>query len=396
MKKDNTFTDVLRFLSNRIFILTVLVGVLFYVLIARLFELQIVHGERFLHEFEASIEREVVLPAHRGTIYDAFGRPLAVNHFVYNLKLDPSILVSDAERNNMVYNLLEVLRQNEETFIDDFPISQHEPFEFTFTSDDEDIRQRRENRWKQDMGLRLDLTADEAFNALRSRFRLGEGSDFEHFSNTELRDMVAMRSRIFMTRYNRLTPITIAENVSLETVTAVVEDSNTFRSLVASTDALRYYPQGIYMAHILGYVGNVPAEHPDIPNLIELGFNINDYRIGRTGIEASFENNLRGTNGSESVLVSINGRRVESLPETRVEPAPGDSVFLTIDTALQQKTFRILEEMLTEILIFRLTSNTSDDRITPTELLSSFVRANNLSVRDIFESEIGSHSYALR
>ena len=88
----NKFQEKIQeFSKNRIFLLLCSITVLFSILIFRLFLLQIIHGEEYEQKLTTSILREVKLPASRGTIYDRYGRPLAVNHVAYSIQIDNSI-----------------------------------------------------------------------------------------------------------------------------------------------------------------------------------------------------------------------------------------------------------------------------------------------------------------
>jgi penicillin-binding protein 2 len=102
----------------------------------------------------------------------------------------------------------------------------------------------------------------------------------------------------------------------------------------------RHYPHEQLAAHLLGYVNELtPAE---LEERAELGYRIGD-QIGRRGVEQSFEEELRGVDGRETVVVDSKGRSqgssfAEELQREvgeREPPRPGDRVTLTIDYDLQ-------------------------------------------------------------
>jgi len=393
---------ITAFFTNRLLLLFVGVCIMFYVLTVELFSLQIIDGERHLEQLSTNIAREVNLVAQRGNIYDRLGRPLAVNQFSYSVKINPSILPSSSELNDIILDFVQLLRENDESYIDTFPISigetvMGEAFEFTF-HDDPDLR--RQVRWIDTemvlLGSRgtpeeraqraAQMNAEEAFMLLRERFGIDE-----YVSNEDARDIIAIRIMIWNVRYRSYQLVEVAGDVGLNTVTRIKEEPERFRGLDVQKTSSRYYPMGRYLAHIVGHVGLINDE--EFERMAHLGYSRNDI-IGKTGMELSFESNLRGTDGSLSVVVTPLGRRVADIEESRVEPKQGDNIFLTIDAELQRQTYHLIEEILAEIIIGRMTSFSPNvQSITAREVLSSFVAANNLSPREIFESEHGSASF---
>ncbi len=103
-------------------------------------------------------------------------------------------------------------------------------------------------------------------------------------------------------------------------------------------EELRYYPQGKLAGHLLGYIGPIPerlaAEYR------EKGYPP-DARIGITGLEKTYEEELRGRDGGLVVEVDAMGRRTRLLREE--EPSPGADLVTTVNAAVQ----RAAEEGLT-------------------------------------------------
>ena len=93
----------------------------------------------------------------------------------------------------------------------------------------------------------------------------------------------------------------------------------------------RKYLPGAAMGHVVGYVGNVEKVSADDGAVMRLP----GMRIGKTGIESSFENDLRGTGGTQKIEVDARGRIVRTLEA--VEPRAGQDVILSIDAVLQRK-----------------------------------------------------------
>ena len=99
-------------------------------------------------------------------------------------------------------------------------------------------------------------------------------------------------------------------------------------------EPLRHYPHGSLAAHLLGYAGEI--SDPELAQLQEQGYRAGDL-IGRTGVEASYEQYLRGSDGAEFVVVNATGKRVATLTEGPPRlPVPGHDLVLTLDLKVQQ------------------------------------------------------------
>ncbi len=126
------------------------------------------------------------------------------------------------------------------------------------------------------------------------------------------------------------TPARIAHDISFSNVVRVAERLNELPGIEISVNPVRYYPGGSRACHLLGYVGNVPPEHP---RLLSRDYSIHD-RVGVTGIERVCEDLLHGRNGKKTVQVDHASHYVETLEQ--LPPVPGHDVILTIDATLQE------------------------------------------------------------
>jgi penicillin-binding protein 2 len=100
----------------------------------------------------------------------------------------------------------------------------------------------------------------------------------------------------------------------------------------------RLYPRNGFMAHLIGYVGEVTDDMLNQPQF-EL-YNPGDV-VGVSGVERQYNNVLMGTNGARRALVNSHGREVGLLGET--DAIPGKQLKLTLDIDLQIAAEEALE-----------------------------------------------------
>ena len=108
-------------------ILLVCMGVFVY----RLVDWQLINGEQYLQQADATYVSTVNLSAARGEIVDTNGEPLAVNKTGYNVTFDQTYLDSD-NQNDVIQNLIHLLDQRNEPWVDELPIVINDKGEYEF------------------------------------------------------------------------------------------------------------------------------------------------------------------------------------------------------------------------------------------------------------------------
>jgi penicillin-binding protein 2 len=137
-------------------------------------------------------------------------------------------------------------------------------------------------------------------------------------------------------------PVLVREGLDWEEVTAVAVHSPHLPGVVLDSTLLRAYPQGEVLAHVLGYVGpaNKDEQAVDPDPLLRLP----EFRIGKNGIEQSYDQQLRGRAGRRRVEVNAIGREIRELD--RDDGEPGQDVRLSLDMELQQFCYERLSAEL--------------------------------------------------
>ena len=113
----------------------------------------------------------------------------------------------------------------------------------------------------------------------------------------------------------------------------ILEEQHTrLPGVVVQFTPVREYPVGLLFGQLLGYTGPIPPSQVDAR--VASGYGPDEF-IGLSGVESSFEDELRGTSGRQQVEVDAMGR-VTNVIETLAPTIPGANVVLTIDGSLQE------------------------------------------------------------
>jgi penicillin-binding protein 2 len=138
---------------------------------------------------------------------------------------------------------------------------------------------------------------------------------------------------------SRFDPVRIASDVPEKTARLVSESTEELPGVDVAVETRRQYPDGPLLAHILGYTG--PIDGGTYTQLKGDGY-LQDDMLGKAGIEATFEEELRGSYGSELVERDGTGRDIQVLRTTR-EAVPGASLTLTIDRTIQKEATQAMK-----------------------------------------------------
>jgi penicillin-binding protein 2 len=139
------------------------------------------------------------------------------------------------------------------------------------------------------------------------------------------------RARILkeVRRRRPFVPVTVLDNLSWHDVSRLEVNAPALPGVAIEMGQTRRYPFGEPMTQILGYVAAVAEHELSGDPLLELP----GFRIGKTGMERRFDDELRGTAGTSQVEVNAVGRVIREL--SRDEGKPGRELVLSVDAGLQ-------------------------------------------------------------
>jgi penicillin-binding protein 2 len=268
----------------RLVVIQVMVLSLFVTLFARLWYLQVVGGETYQAAAQENAVRDVEIPAPRGLIVDAEGRPLVANRTSWVVTVDRAVTdrLGDSTRRAVMTRLADTL------------------------------------------GLPVDVLE-------RRTLRCGEPG--------------AAKPPVCWNG-SRYAPIPVAEDVSERLAATLLEQSEDYPGITAEAHKVRAYPSpfGVNAAHVLGYIS--PITEDEVEAAEQAGNHRLTPRslVGRAGLEKQYDRFLRGHAGVREVVVDSMGRVLGEQSETT--PKPGATLVTSIDAKVQSVAERQLEQTI--------------------------------------------------
>lgn len=278
----------------KITIFRIIVVLLFSLLALQTWRLQIVQGEESRQRANRNRFRLVSIPAPRGVIYDRQGKLLVRNIPSFTVSVVPADLPLDKEE-EVIQRLASLLEMPVESRLDSEPSS---------------------------------LSQSPHLLALERGLRAG------------IRDLIEEG------RKTPFAPVILAHDVPREVAFLIEEEHLDLPGVLVQIEAQREYIGGPLLSHIIGYVGPIPEEEAE--SYLEgpgSDYEPNDL-VGLTGVELTFEEELRGKKGRKHAEVDVAGREVRTVG-TAMDPQPGYNLILTIDLDLQKEATEALQEGMT-------------------------------------------------
>lgn len=356
-------------LNTRIVLLLIVVILMAALLLQRLFYLQIVQGETYQNNFFLSIRKERTLKSSRGSIYDRNGKPIAYNELSYCVTFEDNGSYSSTHEKNLalnstLYHVIKIVEEQGDSVIDSFKIALSDDGTWEYTASGFTL-----NRFKADIfgqayindlsSEELNMSAEDLmallcgvkyYGILDPKITAAERKQYDlpdSYTDKELLQLVTLRAAIAAYSFQRYQSVTIAKDVSEETVARIMENAASFQGIDISEEYRRVYADAEYIAPLIGYTGQISAEELESLSEKNDSYDATDI-VGKTGLESVLETTLQGDKGSEVLYVDNVGRTLEV--ESRVEPQAGSDVYLTIDLDLQKAAYQILEQYIAGIV----------------------------------------------
>jgi penicillin-binding protein 2 len=151
-----------------------------------------------------------------------------------------------------------------------------------------------------------------------------------------------LERRMNSDQYDRLRPVPVADDVSEADAIRISEHLEDFPGVEIDLVPVRTYPYGETAAHVLGYAAEISDD--ELAARASAGYHQGDL-IGKTGVEAAYEVDLRGERGEVPLLVDADGRVIGQVGE-EVPSSAGSDVYLTLDIDIQRTAEAQLAEQM--------------------------------------------------
>lgn len=315
----------------RLNILFFIVFIMFSVLVVQLGVVQILHGESFQEEIDRTVLDISKTPVPRGKIYDRNGNVVVDNQPLYAISYTPPKRIQSGQKIELAEQLVPFLSVDEKSLN---RVTDRNKREYIFLKNEEEIQERISDEEREDLSnseqyqLALDRITEDEVDALTA----------------EEINVIAIKREL--DKAYSLTPEIIKnDNISIEEYATIAEHLSELTGINATTDWERTYNYDDTLKSILGSITTqeqgIPAESEDY--YLTRGYNRND-RVGISGLEAQYEDVLRGRKEKVEHTTTKEGKVIDS--KVVVPGERGKDLVLTIDMDFQQKVDEIVLDEL--------------------------------------------------
>jgi penicillin-binding protein 2 len=359
--------------------LAIIMLMIFTAIISKLVNIQIINGELYRETANQKDKKIISTPAPRGEIIDRDGEKLATSKSSYILTFTNTD-ESDKKFFSTMDKVFKILDDNKESQVDEFLLKvntneaqQSTEYSFDFKTQDKASQNWTELRFKKDRGFDtnairdlygdkrkgdltpaqlkkvdeklLEITPEEVFNDLVEQYKINEIAGFKSKSEDEIRRYMLVKDTSRMQSFSGYKPVTITNNLDKKTAFIFQQIQPEIPGISVLTQPIRVYPNKDLGSAFLGYISKINPWNTE--KYEEKGYDVSTDYIGTAGIEATFEDVLRGTKGQESISVNKQGRKVKSLGE--IETYPGQTIQLNIDVDMQYAAEKSLDAVMVDL-----------------------------------------------
>lgn len=325
----------------RYIILGIVTLVLSFLLINRLYDLQLNSNEKYAETAATQRKTTIPLRGSRGMITDSEAVILAHDEKIYNVSFyrDASQRSKEqyAKFTDSIVKTIGIIEKNGNQLSVKFIIERNPDthnWQFNFGSGvSQAVLETRENMWRRNNYLTETKypTASSVIDELKSRYSIPDD-----MPEDLMLKVMAVFSEMQMNLFSSQ-PIEIARDVPYETVIEIETQSMLLPGMSIDVSTKRVYPRGKVGAQVIGYLGAIPS-YEMYTELQKSGYRFNDL-IGRDGIERSMEDWLTQNSSTRQGYKVVERDSLGKITRVLEYQAPkdGNNVKLTIKDSFQQK-----------------------------------------------------------
>lgn len=324
-------------------------------LIVKLVNVQITGADRYTQAMSPKYEREVKITPVRGEIYDRNGVLLVKNEQTKSLVLDYASLPKDnGEKNEALAGTVAVMRScgyEPETLMP--VIGTYPHMEYDEEALQTSTAKNRMYKFLLYHNIKSDVGCLDLYEELLKEFELLD-KDGEHIYDTATEDMIIrIRYSLDCTDFSALNPYKLVSDTDDKLITAALESG--CKGIEIVNDYTRVHTMPAVGSNIIGRTGKIPANKVD--DYLARGYSYNAV-VGLDGVEAAFEDILRGEDGITVYTEDGYGNIIDSY--VKKEAVPGKNIYLTIDIGLQETAEKALEDQINRVVYAAKASGATD------------------------------------
>jgi penicillin-binding protein 2 len=330
-----------------------IIGVAFFVLFARLYYLQVIKGDQYLRRSESNFIQERVIKHNRGKILDSQNQVLVDNRLSYDLYITFALLPDSFRSLRAIGSALKMSKNDVAKINHEILLQSKERLNNSILLAS-DLSDRICNDVNEVIRSKMISGVSTVRNQINKKCELNiDVLEFPStiLANYRLRELLKISEPEFQEYWQRaqkkaqglarFKPILLMSDIGFDSYSRIENAAalGLLAGVTVTPAKRRRYMYKDLGTHVVGFLNQVSIEELKAGNGIYRG---GDY-IGRKGVEAAFENELRGQDGIERLVVDAKGRRFseewerELLGADRIiEPKPGLNVKLSIDAELQR------------------------------------------------------------
>ncbi|MEI7824021.1 MAG: penicillin-binding protein 2 [Chlorobiaceae bacterium] len=143
--------------------------------------------------------------------------------------------------------------------------------------------------------------------------------------------------------FNKFSASIVSRNLDAVAIARVSENLWQLPGILIETDNKRLYPDSLFGSHLFGYLRSIPKQK--LEELADQGYTQDD-KIGHSGLEKFYEEELKGQKGTRFEMVTPLGKDAGKYDggKSDIPPVKGDDLYLSIDAGLQQRAEQLLRK----------------------------------------------------
>ncbi len=184
------------------------------------------------------------------------------------------------------------------------------------------------------------------------------------YSLGRIRSYIVVKDAIKMSSFQGSRSVDIATNIKKDTAFIIYQKSNDLSGIDVVIEPIRFYPYNNLASAAIGYLSTINSSNEE--NYELRGYEASTDLIGVAGIEAAFEDQLKGNKGGTTVKVNSKGKVTEEL--FKLDSYPGNNIHLTINKDVQYAAEQAMKDTMERVMKEGISANATRGSVVAIEV----------------------------